>query len=62
MGLPLVGVVDVTGSSDGQRVDMRLVAGKQDLTLLYYQNGKKKVGGVYRITNERGNPKQVRKA
>ncbi len=60
VGVALVGVCDVTGGSEGTAWDVRLEQGDgHQLELSYYRDGSRKVGGVYFVEEDRGQPVQV---
>ena len=61
VGLPLVGLLDVSSNSAGEAVDVRMEVEEEGRKVLfvYYYNGVRKVGGVYVINDKRGNPIQV---
>lgn len=56
-GVPIMGNLDATSSEDGEALDVRLGGGAAGvLTIAHHRNGEKKVGGVYTMNVDRGNP------
>ena len=56
-GVPMVGHLDATSSEEGEALDVRLRGVAADtLTITHHRNGERKVGGVYTMRADRGNP------